>query len=226
MKIGIVGSGNMGRTLGLLWAAQGHSVFFGARSKSSIEYINGTTGVPVASGSLLEAVSFGEVLLYNLRDTLPTAVVPKDVWKGKIIIDPNNGEVPSDFNYPPVLESYSEKYQRDLPESFVVKAFNTLSQELYYLPLAVIRKHHVAGFISGDDFAAKNKVSILVKDSGLVPVDCGTLQQSGKLLESFADFVRLLMINSQMGATLGFSATTLPSPTTAPFGVRQPTKYK
>ncbi len=32
MKIGIIGSGNMGRSLGILWAEQGHEVFFGART--------------------------------------------------------------------------------------------------------------------------------------------------------------------------------------------------
>jgi predicted dinucleotide-binding enzyme len=32
MKIGIIGSGNMGRSLGIFWAEQGHEVFFGART--------------------------------------------------------------------------------------------------------------------------------------------------------------------------------------------------
>jgi 8-hydroxy-5-deazaflavin:NADPH oxidoreductase len=32
MKIGIIGSGNMGRSLGMLWAEQGHEIFFGART--------------------------------------------------------------------------------------------------------------------------------------------------------------------------------------------------
>jgi len=32
MKIGIIGSGNMGRSLGILWAEQGHEVFFGGRT--------------------------------------------------------------------------------------------------------------------------------------------------------------------------------------------------
>ena len=32
MKIGVIGTGNMGRHLGLLWAEQGHEVFFGSRT--------------------------------------------------------------------------------------------------------------------------------------------------------------------------------------------------
>src|SRR5258706_16060254 len=131
MKIGIIGSGNMGRTLGLLWAEKGHQVFFGSRNERDIAFIKDISGKGVQHGTVQEASKFGKVLLYSLRDTLPSSILNKNEWTNKIIIDCNNGEIPGDFNYSPVVESYTEKYQKDVPNARVVKAFNTIAQETY-----------------------------------------------------------------------------------------------
>jgi 8-hydroxy-5-deazaflavin:NADPH oxidoreductase len=224
MKVGIIGSGNMGRTLGLLWLERGHDVFFGSRNEQDIAYIKKVYPGPLQHGTIREAILFGDVLLYSLRDTLPSSAAPRDLWEGKIIIDCNNGTVPPDFNYPTPSVSYTEKYQQDIPGSKVVKAFNTSAQELFDHPSEVIRHSGAIGFMAGNDEAAKQTVAVLLRDSGLTPIDAG-LAYNAKQLEAFADLVRLLMIRNGLGAYLVFSAHSLPAAADSSKGERQPTRY-
>lgn len=225
MKIGIVGSGNMGRTLGLTWAEKGHQVFFGARNQRDLDFLVQVAGADLQRGTLREAIAFGDVLLYTLRDTLPSAVADPGEWQHKILIDCNNGEIPADFDYAPVLQSYTEKYQDDVPVAKVVKAFNTMAQEIYGHPTEVLRQSQAVCFLAGDDEPAKQLVSELIKDVGLTPIDAGRAVNA-KLLESYGDLVRLLMIKNGLGPFLTFSAQVLPAVAPGKLGERQPSKYK
>ena len=51
MKIGIIGSGNMGRGLGILWAEQGHEVFFGARTAEKGKAVADSAGQGTQGGT-------------------------------------------------------------------------------------------------------------------------------------------------------------------------------
>lgn len=226
MKIGIIGSGNMGRTLGLLWQDKGHEVFFGSAKSQNIEYIGSLTSRPILSGSLADAATFGDVLIYCLRDVLPSEIAPVKTWENKIIVDMNNGIIPNEFQYEPVIKSYAERIHENVSGAKVIKAFNTLAQEIYYLPAEAIREHQVAGFFAGNDTKAKKIVAVLIGEAGLIPVDCGELEQSAKQLESLGDLVRLLMIDKNYGPTMGLIVKQLPAVETPVFGVRQPTRYK
>ena len=74
MKIGILGSGNMGRSLGTLWAEQGHEVFFGARTQEKGQQVAAQIGLNTKGGSNTAAAEFGEVLLYTIRGVDPAEV--------------------------------------------------------------------------------------------------------------------------------------------------------
>lgn len=224
MKIGIVGAGNMGRTLGLLWKEKGHEVLFATRNQNSIEYL--LSLAPDAKvGSIPEAVAFGDVILYCLRETLPSQVADASLWKGKILIDINNWTIPSDFNYPPIVTSFSKLYQDSVPEAIVVKAFNHLAQEVYYHGREELKKLKVSGFYAGDHPPSKELVKQLIEETGLAPVDCGGLE-SARLLETFADMVRLLIAGKGMGPCLVFESKVVPTAPNAPFGERQPSNFK
>jgi len=225
MKIGIIGSGNMGRVLGLLWMEKGHEVFFGSASETSLAFIKQTSKKQIASGTLEEAVRFGDVLLYTLRNTLPSEVVDINYWQGKIIIDCNNGPVPDDFKFNPVAISFAERYQKDLPESFVIKAFNNIAQEVFHHTTDVLKKSGANIFLAGDDSKSKDVVSYLVRDTGLIPSDTGSLQNS-RVLETIADLIRYNIIKSQAGPFYLLKGFVLPPLTSCRFGDRQPTKYK
>lgn len=214
----------MGRTIGLSLAEKGHQVFFGSRNQHNIDYIQQFSKTPILYGSLSEAVEYGEVLLYNLRYVLPSTIAAPDIWVGKILIDCNNGIIPEDFRFDPVIRSFAEQFQQDVPGAFVVKAFNCSAQEIYNHDDSTLKAHNVLSFIAGDNEGAKEKVSALIREIGLTPVDIGSIVQA-RLLESFADLVRLLMINNGFGPYLTFSAQVLP-PVETKFGIRQPTNYK
>ncbi len=131
MKIGIIGSGNMGRSLGTLWAEQEHQVFFGARDaekgRAVAQAVLGTQG-----GTNDEAAAFGDVLLWTARGANPASVLASiDILAGKILIDCNNSEIPEGFAFPPIVQSLAEKLQAEVPHTRVVKAFNTIAQEVF-----------------------------------------------------------------------------------------------
>ncbi|MFN3404236.1 MAG: NADPH-dependent F420 reductase [Cytophagaceae bacterium] len=224
MKIGIIGSGNMGRTLGLLWKEKGHDVFFGSRNPKTIDYLKSVCS-DAKVGSIIEAVNFGDILMYNLRDVMPSEVAPREAWKRKIIIDVNNWSVPSDFNFPPVIKSHSSLYQEDVPDAYVIKAFNHLAQEVYYHSEDKMKQFNIAGFYAGDNVKAKEVVAGLIKDSGLNPVDCGGLNNA-RLLESYADLVRLLIAGQGMGPWFAVEAKVLPAAESCRFGERQMSEFR
>lgn len=224
MKIGIIGSGNMGRTLGQLWIEKGHQVFFGSRNEKDISFIKEVSGKDIRHGTIKEACQFGDVLLYSLRYTLPSTILDRTQWTNKIIIDCNNGPIPPDFNFPPLVESFSEMYQKDVPGANVVKAFNSIAQETLNHNYEAIRKSGAISFIAGDNTNAKETVSQLITEIGLTPVDAG-LSYNARLLESFADLVRLLIVRNQSGPFLVFSTQVLPPVEKMRLGQRQESKY-
>ena len=106
MKIGIIGSGNMGRSLGTLWAEQGHEVFFGARTTEKGREVAAIAGHKTQGGSNEEAAAFGVVLLYTVRGVNPIEVFSSiGILNGKILIDCNNQETPENFAYPAIPRS-------------------------------------------------------------------------------------------------------------------------
>src|SRR5258706_7447935 len=100
MKIGVIGSGRIGSTLGGLWLKAGHEVMFSDRDpeavKRAIEGLGPELKPRARAGSVQEAVAFGEAILI----AVPYAALPAiqqqvgAQLKGKVVIDPNN-PVPS-----------------------------------------------------------------------------------------------------------------------------------
>jgi 8-hydroxy-5-deazaflavin:NADPH oxidoreductase len=195
MKIGIIGSGNMGRSLGIAWTELGHDVFFGGRDPEQARQAAALTHGRARSGTNDEAAVFGEVLLYSLRGVNPSAALQRtDSLDNKIVIDLNNSEIPSDFDYEPITVSHAEKLQQQIPRARVVKAYNTFAQEIIELFPDRIRSFKVATFVAADDQNARKAVIELSRELGLDPIDCGPLKRA-RLVEGLADFIRFLMIS-------------------------------
>jgi 8-hydroxy-5-deazaflavin:NADPH oxidoreductase len=122
MKIGIIGSGNMGRSLGLLWAEQGHEIFFGARTTEKGQSVAAFVDRGTQGGTNDEAATFGDVLLYTVRGVNPAQVLTTtEVLSGKILIDCNNFEIPEGFVYPPIVQSLAERLASEVPNSYQVR---------------------------------------------------------------------------------------------------------
>ncbi len=223
MKIGIIGSGNMGRSLGILWAEQGHEVFFGARTPEKGQEVAASAGhkTQTQGGSNDEAAAFGAVLLYAVRGVNPAEVFSSiDILDGKIIIDCNNQEIPENFAYPAITRSLAEKLAAEVPKARVVKAFNTMAQELFELAPDPLKNYNVSVFVAGDDGSAKQAVMQLATEIGFQPIDCGELRHA-RLIEGTGDLIRLLMIQQQMGSSATISIQSLPPAQTQRLGGRQ-----
>ena len=199
MKIGILGSGNMGRHLGLLWAERGHDVFFGNRDVDKSAAAAALAARPCEAGTLAEAVRFGEVLLHTARDAMPSAMATDAAeLDGKILIDLNNSPIAQGFAFEPVIESYGERFQADAPGLRVVKAFNTIAVEMFEHCPDDIRAYDVSVFVAGNDPDAKAVVAGLADEIGFKPLDSGPLPNA-RLLESIADFYRYLVVHGGVG---------------------------
>lgn len=226
MKISIIGSGNMGRSLGILWAEQGHQVFFGSRSeekgKATADFAkNGTSG-----GTNEEAAVFGDVLLYTARGIHPKEIFTStEVLSDKIIIDLNNFEIPEGFNYLPIEKSLAEQLSEEVPNAHVVKAFNTIPQEVFELAPEPLKDYKVSVLVAGDDEEAKKIVMQLAQEIGFNPIDSGNLRNA-RLIEGLANLERFLAIHQQMGAYTVPSFNVLPPAQKQRLGGRQASSLK
>lgn len=224
MKIGILGSGNMGRTLGSAWAAAGHAVFFGSRDAAKGQAIAATISSS-AGGSNQEAAEFGEVIFQTVR-SLPTEFLDEpSVLTGKLVIDCNNRSIPNDFQFgPPPIPSFAEQLAASVPGIRVVKALNTMAQEVFNHPPEGLHDYGVTCFLAGDDSEGKAIVQQLVEELGLTAIDCGPLSHAW-LLEAAGDLIRYVIINQQKGPYATFAVPVLP-PTESRFGGQQASSYQ
>jgi predicted dinucleotide-binding enzyme len=221
MDIGIIGSGNMGRSLGVLWAEQGHRVFFGSRDANRGQAMAATVGRGTQGGSNDEAAAFGEVLLWTVRGVAPADLLADPAGlAGKTIIDCNNSKSPPNFEYPAIAESLAEQFAQTVPAAHVVKAFNTMAQEVFELAPEPLRQYQVSAFVAGDDALAKQRVMQLAADIGFVPLDCGGLRQA-RLLEGLGDFIRLIIMGQGQGPYATLSVQVLPPAAGQRLGGRQ-----
>ncbi|MGG6266413.1 NADPH-dependent F420 reductase [Leptolyngbya sp. AN03gr2] len=226
MKIGIIGSGNMGRSLGILWAEQGHEVFFGARTAEKGQAIAEFARHGTQGGTNDQAAEFGEVLLYSVRGVHPAEVLTStEVLAGKVLIDPNNSTIPDGFAYEPIAKSLAETLAEQVPNVIVVKAFNTMAQEVFELAPEPLRTHQVSVFVASDDDQAKQKVMTLAEEIGFSAIDSGSLRNA-RLIEGLGDFIRLIIIGQQKGGYATISVNVLPGATSQRLGGRQASMLK
>jgi len=173
MKIGIIGSGNVGRALGTGFAATGNQVMLGTRNpgKRELKEWIAKTGPKAAVGTLSEAAEFGEILVIATRWSGTENAINLAGSKnfvGKTVIDVTNPLVFHD-NAPTTLalggnDSAGEQVQRWLPSSKIVKAFNIVGNAHMFKP--TFPGGPPTMFIAGNDQRAKQEVTKILKDFG------------------------------------------------------------
>jgi NADPH-dependent F420 reductase len=183
MKIGVLGTGNVGGTLGRLWAQRGHQVVFGTREprgEKARALLEAAPGARAASTA--EAAAWGEVVVLATPWAAAHEVVrAAGDLQGKILVDCTNAVGPG-FT-PGAQPSAAQQVAGWAPGARVVKAFNTVGYNVLVDP----RFGEVAagGFLCGDDPEAKDVVGGLARELGFDVVDCGPLARAA-LLESLA----------------------------------------
>ena len=197
MRIGIVGVGPVGQTLGTIWARAGHEVAFGSRDPArAAEAVMGLAGAHAATQE--EAAAFGEIVLWTPRGVMPAD--PKTL-AGKIVLDPNNREPDPGCDYAsprPHGPSFAEQLQAAAPQARVVKAFNTIVMRLLRDDPERLTASGTQVLLASDDAEAKAVVAGLAADAGLGAVDLGGLDAAW-LAETMADAFRQAMRTSPAG---------------------------
>jgi hypothetical protein len=183
MKIGIMGSGNVGSALGRRWAEQGHTIMLGARDRQSpkVQAALQAIGPAAQVGSIAEATALSEVIVLAVPWAAAAEVIEQaGDLSGKILIDATNRVGPTQLNGP---SSEAEDLARRATGARVVKAFNTTGAGNMANPQYGSQRADM--FICGDDEAAKAVAANLATSIGFEVVDCGPLANAA-LLESLA----------------------------------------
>jgi predicted dinucleotide-binding enzyme len=204
MNIGIVGSGNVGSTLGKAWAKRGHKILFSySRDPKKLESLATSAGPNTRAGTPDEAVQFGEVILFAppwpFVDHALKAVGP---LVGKILIDCTN-PLTQDLSGLEIghTTSAAEEIAKKTPGARVVKAFNMTGADNMASPR--FGAEQATMFICGDDALAKTAVTRLTEELGFEAVDAGPLQ-AARLLEPLAMLWIHLAYAQKMGSAIGF----------------------
>src|SRR5215472_11559369 len=135
MKIGVIGSGHIGGTIGGLWIKSGHPVFFSSRHPEELQDLIARLGALAQAGTVDQAIGFGDVVFI----AVPYGALPqigRDYGKslaGKIVLDAGNAVASRDGAIADEAEREgvgmtSQKY---LPGARLVRAFNTLSYTIF-----------------------------------------------------------------------------------------------
>jgi len=183
IKIGVIGSGNVGSALGTTWVKAGHEVMFSSRHIEHDRSLAADLGAGARAGTPREAAAFGDVLLV----AVPYGALP-DVGKdlaglieGKLIIDacnpfPNrDGEI-ADW----AIEKGAGLASAELlPGAHIVRAFNAVGARR--MGSAYKEPGRIGMPIAGDDDEAVAVASRLIREIGYEPVLIGGLAMGGFL---------------------------------------------
>ena len=163
MKLGVLGTGDVGTNLASKLTELGHEVMLGSRSAEKAKGSVSKMGAKAHSGTFADAASFGEVV-FNCTNGSGSIEALRSAGAenltGKVLIDVAN---PLSFvNNQLVLtvtntDSLGEQIQRAFPETKVVKALNTMNFRVQTNPRILHGESDV--FICGNDQGAKAKVS-------------------------------------------------------------------
>ncbi len=181
MKIGVLGSGVVGQVLGAGFLKHGHEAMLGTRDPKKKAVEDWVRANPRArAGTFEETARFGDLLVLAVAGRAVESTIelagPAN-FANKTVIDATNPIA----DQPPVNgvlkfttgpnESLGEWIQAKIPAARVVKAFNSVGNAL------MVNPHFSQGvptmFLCGDSDDAKGQVSVIVRQFGWEPYDCG-----------------------------------------------------
>lgn len=177
-RIGVIGSGHIGGTIGGLWVKKVHPVMFSSRHPDELKPMVADLGSLAQAGTVEQAIAFGDVLFI----AVPYGAIPQigrdysAAMKGKVMLDACNAVSARDGAIAEEVEQNgigvtSQKY---LPGARIVRAFNTMSYTVFARE-ANRPDPRLAIPIAGDDPQAVQVAAGLVRDAGFDPVVVGKL---------------------------------------------------
>ncbi len=205
MKIGIIGSGNVGGALGRIWGRNGHEIMFSSRSPENLKGLAELVGKNACYGLPVEAAKFADIVVLAVPWVqAESAIKSAGPLKDKILIDCTNPLKPGYEGIAVGMNtSASEEIAKMARGAIVVKAFNTIFAALMSSDSRMFGSLKPTGFFCGDDTSAKAKVSGLIEETGLEPLDVGPLMMA-RYLEPLAMLMINLGFNQKMGTNIAF----------------------
>ena len=198
MKIGIIGTGNVGSGLGDIWAKQGHQILFSfSKDRDHLREVAEAAGANASVGTPQEAVAFGEVVVLAVPwGAVDAALEQAGSLNGKILFTTVNALKP-DFSGLEVgtTTSAGEEIARRTPGAIVVESM-PVNAEILHSSSRQFGTVSPTVFYVGDDANAKLLVAKLLEETGMEPVDAGPLTNA-RLIEPAGFLV------AQLGYALG-----------------------
>jgi predicted dinucleotide-binding enzyme len=186
MKIGILGSGDVAKSLAQGFLKYGHQVAFGTRDTGKLaDFIAANPSTTALSAA--NAAAFGELLVLSVKGNVAEEVLAsvQQYLQGKVVIDTTNPI----SDAPPVKgvlqfftgpnDSLGEQLQVKFPQARIVKAFNSVGSNLMVNPQFADGKPTM--FVAGNDTAAKADVGEILKQFGWDAVDMGDIEAARAL---------------------------------------------
>jgi 8-hydroxy-5-deazaflavin:NADPH oxidoreductase len=178
-RIGVIGSGHIGGTIGTLWVKSGHPALFSSRHPEELKDLVAGLGELAKAGTVDEAITFGDVLFI----AVPYGALPQigqdygAKLNGKVVLDACNAVAARDGA--PIADEVEKEgigvvSQKYLSGARIVRAFNTMNYKIFAKE-ANRPDPKLAIPIAGDDAQAVQVAAGLVRDAGFDPVVVGKL---------------------------------------------------
>ena len=188
MKIGIIGSGNVGSAIGAVWVEAGHEVMFSSRDIEHDRALAARLGAGARAGTPRDAAAFGQVVMVSVPYRALPAVAKDagDLLEGKVVIDTCNPFPGRDGE---IAEWAQDKgaglaSAELLPGARLVRAFNAIGAER--MGSAHQEPGRIGMPIASDDTEAAQVASHLIREIGYEPVLIGGLDKGRFLVPGTA----------------------------------------
>jgi 8-hydroxy-5-deazaflavin:NADPH oxidoreductase len=205
MKIGVIGTGNMGSGLGKIWAQNGHQIMFSySRDRSKLEKIAQSIGSHASVGTPAEAANFAEVVVLAVPYTaVSDALKAVGALDDKILLSIVNALLP-DMSGMAVgtTTSAAEEIAKLAPNARIVEALPVFA-EVLNSESRRFGNQQATVFYTGDDAQAKQIVADLLREIDVEPMDAGSLKNS-RYVEPAMMLLIQLAYAQQLGQ-VGFS---------------------
>jgi hypothetical protein len=185
MRIGIVGVGERGAALAELLTRAGHQLALAdPRDDVAAKPLAERLGPSVMVTTVEEAARFGDGVVLAVPFD-PDLLPPASAAAGKVVIDATNAVTESGEPIDLGARGSSLVIADRLPDSVVVKAFNTLDGRslLAEARPSVPEDQRFVVFVAGDNSRANARVSTLIEEIGFTPIATGSLERGGRLQE-------------------------------------------
>ena len=207
MRLGVIGSGNIGKAIGG-WAAKvGYEVTFSAKNEASAKAAAQAAGHSAKAANVRGAAETADLVLlavpYGAIKGVLTEIRP--ILVGKTVIDATNA-LSADFSSLTIgfTTSAAEEIAKLIPDAHVVKAFNTVFAQVYASQNPKIHGKAISVFVAGDNQEATDKVQGLITKMGFDVVNAGPLK-SARNLEPLAMLNISLGYGQGLGTSMGFA---------------------